>query len=424
MTKGIKILIFAQSYFPEEVSGAVLVTELATDLAAAGHQVTVVTCAPNYPYGKVFTGYQNAWCSREELNGVQVIRTWSYISPRKTFWRRILNYGTYTATSLYGGMATGKPDIVLCFTPPLPLGLSAWLVSRKWGIPLVLQIEDLYPDAAVAAGWLTNSAAIRFFANMEHFIYRKATKISVISKMFRDNLLHKGVDHRKVTVIPVWADPDLVSPAEKENRFRLHYDLGGKFVVMYAGNHGITACLENVLSAAERLQCDSNIKFVFIGEGVQKDFLAKRAISMGLRNTLFLPYQPRELFCEMMAAADVNVVTINLASCMTSLPSKTFNIMASERPVLAIGPQESELCQLVRETECGLAVSIESVDQLVESIRKLKNDKESLRRLGENGRATLLSTYSRSRCVGMLENLLVELHSTWNRRAGYERRNF
>ena len=107
------ILIMAQTYTPEEVSGAVLVSELATDLAAAHHQVTVLTCAPNYPYGKVFQGYQNRWCHREELNGVRVIRTWSYISPLKTFWRRIFSYGTYTATSLYGGLVGGKPDVIL-----------------------------------------------------------------------------------------------------------------------------------------------------------------------------------------------------------------------------------------------------------------------------------------------------------------------
>lgn len=415
------VLIMAQTYAPEEVSGAVLVTELATDLAAANHQVTVLTCAPNYPYGKVLQGYQNRWCHREELNGVHVIRTWSYISPLKTFWRRILSYGTYTATSLFGGLVSGKPDVILCFTPPLPLGLSAWLLSRFWRVPWLLQIEDVYPDAAVSAGLLTNPAAIRFFGAMERFVYRKAAKISVISNTFFDNLLHKGIAAQKVTVIPVWADPDLVCPADKENSFRARYGLKGKFVVMYAGNHGITSCLENLVTAAERLSNDPDIRVVFIGEGVRKRFLSERAQTLNLRNTLFLPYQPRENFCEMMAAADVNVVTLNRESCISSLPSKTFNIMASGRPVLAIGPQESELCQLVEEAECGLAVSIDGTDQLVEAILRLKADREGLARWGKNGRATLESTYSRSRCVGMLEKLLLDLHTSYNRSVSCER---
>jgi len=396
----------------------VLVTELASDLASAGHAVTVVTSAPNYPVGKVFRGYRNHLCYREWLNWVRVIRTWSYISPIKTFWRRILNYGTYTVSSCYGGLVSGKPDVILCFTPPLPLGLSAWLLSRCWGVPWVLQIEDLYPDAAVAAGVLKNPAVIRFFGAMERFIYNQASKISVISKTFQDSLLHKGVEQNKVMVIPVWADPNIVFPAVRENSFRLRYELEGKFVVMYAGNHGITSCLENVLAAAERLSNDGDIRFVFIGEGVRKKSLVDRAQALNLRNTLFLPYQPREVFCDMMASADLNVVTLSRESSMSSLPSKTFNIMASERPVLAIGPQESELCKLIQKTECGLAVSIENTDQLVESIQALRADKEASRRMGKNGRMAIETTYSRSRCVGMLENLLIDLHSTRGRRVG------
>src|SRR5690349_12751692 len=141
------IMLMAQCYAPESVSAAVLITELATDLVRRGHRVTIVTGAPNYPQGRVFEGYRNRLYSSEMLDGVRVIRTWSYISPAKKTLPRLLHYGTYSATAFYGGLLAGKPDVLVSFSPPLPLGLSAWLLRRLWRIPWVLQIEDLYPDA-------------------------------------------------------------------------------------------------------------------------------------------------------------------------------------------------------------------------------------------------------------------------------------
>ena len=263
------ILFMAQCYAPEEVSAAVLITELANDLAKRGHQVEFVTGAPNYPYGRVFDGYRNELLQQEWLEGVHVIRTWSYISPHKSVWPRLLHYGSYSMTALYGGLLAGRPDVIVSYSPPLPLGLSAWLLSRWWGVPWVLQIEDLYPDAAVAAGVLRNQRIIDFFSVLEGFLYHRATHISVISKAFRQRLLVKGVAPEKMTLIPVWADPDLVRPLAKENEFRRTHGLAGKFVVMYAGNFGLTSCLEDVLGAARLLADQRNIRFVLIGEGLE-----------------------------------------------------------------------------------------------------------------------------------------------------------
>ena len=162
------VMFMAQCYAPEEVSAAVLITELATDLVKRGHRVTFITGAPSYPYGRVFPGYRNALYQEQSLDGVRVIRTWSYISPHKAFWPRIWHYGTYSATALYGGLFAGRPDILVNYSPPLPLGVSAWLLARLWGVPWGLELEDLYPDAAVAAGMLQNRTATALFA-MEPF---------------------------------------------------------------------------------------------------------------------------------------------------------------------------------------------------------------------------------------------------------------
>lgn len=403
------ILFFAQCFAPEDVSGAVLTSELAIDLKKKGHQVTFVTGAPNYPYGRVYPGYRNRIYQEEYLEGVRVVRTWSFISPRKSFWPRIFHYGTFSFTALLGGLLAGKPDILVCYSPPLPLGLSIWLLSRTWNVPWVFQLEDLYPDAAVAAGVLRNRYAIQFFEWMERFLYQRATHISLISEGFRRNLLAKGIPTEKISLIPVWADPNLVQPMPKENSFRKRYDLAGRFIVMYAGNIGLTSCLEDVVEAAAILKDDQDIHFVIIGEGVRKDELQDICRKRHLHNIQFLPFQPRESFSETLAAADLNLVTLNQNSYLTSLPSKIFNIMASARPILVIAPAESELANLVNSSDCGVVIPPGNAESLAKVILTLRHQENRSREMGQSGRNLLLKKYSRARCVDMHENMLFSL---------------
>lgn len=413
-----RILLLAQHYAPEEVSGAVLATELAEDLVQRGRQVTFVTCAPNYPEGRVFAGYRNALVDEQYHNGVRVVRVWSYISPSKVFLSRLFNYGTFSLMALLGGLKAGKPDIVFSYSPPLPLGVSAWCLSRLWRVPWVLRVEDLYPDAAVAVGMLRNPTVIRFFSWLERFLYRQADHVSLISEGFRRNLLAKGVFSEKLSVTPVWADPDIVRPLPKDNDFRREYGLEGAFVVMYAGALGHTSSLEDVLDAAGLLLGQSDVRFVIVGEGVKKDALMQTAQQRKLDNVLFLPFQPRKRFAELLAAADVGLVTLNTQSSSYSLPSKIFNIMASGRSILAITPPDSEIAALVTEGQCGVNLSPGDPQRVAEVVRGWQRDPGQLTQMGQNGRAMLESLFSRSRCVESFAQLLAETVDERNRCAG------
>lgn len=419
-----KILLLAQHYAPEDVSGAVLATELATDLASQGHTVTFVTCAPNYPLGKVFSGYRNRFLQSETVDGVRVVRTWSYISTTKSFWKRLFNYGTWSATAFWGGIWSGKPDVIFSYSPPLPLGLSAWLLSRLWRVPWVLRIEDLYPDAAIAAGVMHNSAAIHFFGWLERFLYRRADHISLISEVFRRNLLAKSVSPSKLSVTPVWADPDVVRPLPKDNSFRRQYGLDGAFVVMYAGGLGHTTALGDVLDTAALLQdmprpnsSTPPVRFVIVGEGVKKETLMQDARQRRLDNVLFLPFQPRERFAEMLAAADASLVTLNAQSSSFSLPSKTFNIMASGRPILAITPPDSEIAVLVTSGQCGVNLPLGQPRQVAAVIRDWQSDHARLQQMGQNGRSMMESQFSRDRCIASFGQLLAHTVHGRNRPA-------
>jgi colanic acid biosynthesis glycosyl transferase WcaI len=393
----------AQHYAPEEVSGAVLGTELAADLVKRGYQVTFLTCAPNYPLGKTFPGYKNNIFSDEMIDNVRVVRVWSYIST-KSFWRRIINYGTFSFSAFWGGILSGRHDLLLSFSPPLPLGVSAWLVSKILRIPWILNVMDIYPEIAVATGILKNPLAIEVFEGMEKFLYQRATQIQVLSEGFKDNLLHKGVPSEKISIIPVWADPSLIHPMKKENNFSQEHGVDKKFVVMYSGNLGVNSSLEDAIMAADILKTEEDIYFLFVGEGVRKDSLILMAEQKGLKFVSFLPYQPRELLNSMLASADVGLVTLHADAHHTSLPSKTFNIMASGRPILAVTPIESEISRLIQRYQCGVVVQPRSPEKLAESILLLKNNPELCLELGKNGRMNLEASFSRDYCVSLYDH--------------------
>ncbi len=403
-----RILVLAQHFAPEDVSGAALATQLAVDLVRRGHSVAFATCFPSYPKGVVFDGYRGKFFARETLSGVNVIRTWSYTSPLKTNARRLINQGTFSAAVLLAGLAGGRPDVILSYSPPLPLGLTAWFLSCLWQVPWVLRVEDLFPEAAIAAGAIRSRRVIRILEMLERFLYRRATHISLISSGIRGKLLSRGVPTEKMSVIPAWADPDEVKPMAKQTGFRREYGWQDKFVMLYAGNMGFASALEEVLAAAVLLKEQKDIHFVLIGEGVKKADFEQTVRDEHLENVTLLPYQPRERLSEVLASADVAIVTLNAASSSTSLPSKTFAYMASGRPILAVAASESDVAEIVVTAACGLAVSPGQPEQIANAILELKGDSQRLADMGQRSRNLLESQFSLQHCVDLFEQTLAQ----------------
>lgn len=395
------VLLMGQHFWPEDISGAVLATQFAESLIARGHQVTFATCFPNYPKGIVFDDYRGKLFSRETHNEVAIVRTWSYTAPKEAIKGRFVNYTTFSLTAFVAGLVARPPDIIMSYSPPMPLGLTALLISKLRRVPWVLRVEDLFPEYAIKAGVIRNRALIRVLEWFEKMFYRHAAHVSVISDGFRQKLLERGVPPDKVSVIPVWADPSEVKPMPPNTALRTENDWQDKFIILYSGNLGLTCALEGALDAAELLLPHKDIQFVIVGEGVKKSELIATAEQKQLTNVTFLPYQPRERFPELLATANATLVTLNENSHATSLPGKTFNYLACGRPILTMAPLQSELSQIVNEADAGVCVPLAKPDELADAIVALKADPAEQEKMGRNGRQLLETKFSREHCVDM-----------------------
>jgi glycosyltransferase involved in cell wall biosynthesis len=405
----VNILITANYYYPESIGAGIWVTQLARDLMGRGHELTVVTSFPSYPRGELFDGYRNRLCGREVVDGVEVIRTFTHATSSKSFWARFAAFGAFCLSAAPGYMRWRRQvDVVYAILPPLPLGVSACAIAKASGARLVVNVQDIYPDVAVALNYLTNPAAVALFRRMERWIYGQAERIVVISEGFRHNLLGKGVASAKIDIVPNWADPDEIVPGPSDNAFRretgTHND---DLLVMYSGGLTHNADILPVLDAAARLR-GLPIRFAIVGDGVQKPALVERAASAGLDNVKFYPFQPFARYGEVLAAADVTLVTLNSAATLASVPSKIYKQMAAARPIVAITDACNELSRLVMDAQCGVRVPPGDSGRLATVLTDAMNRRAVFAEMGRRGRAYLERNCSRKTCVARIEAVLVE----------------
>jgi colanic acid biosynthesis glycosyl transferase WcaI len=412
-----KILVLCQNYAPEEQN--FYHHEFTTGLLAQGHDVTMLTAFPHHGKGRVYDGYRGKIFQRETIDGVKVIRTWVYANPSKAALARMLTYFSFCISSLiFGLFVVRRADLVYTSIPPLPLALTGNILARLKRAKLVLSIQDIFPQAAVELGVLTNQRLIRFFERLEKWAYRNADHIVVIAEGFKQNLIGKGVPAEKLSVVSNWADTDFIKPGEKENRFRKELGLGSRFTLIYSGGLTLNSNVTPMVEAAEILR-DEPFAFVIIGEGIHKPVLMRMAEDKKLSNVRFLPFQPRERYPEVLRAADMNLVALNSKATDVSVPSKVYKQMASGRPVLVISSPSNELAHLIINGKCGLLVAPDDPQGLVEALRWAATHSPELTEMGLNGRNYLVQNHSRDRCLHKIDQILKGLISGNN--SGHER---
>jgi colanic acid biosynthesis glycosyl transferase WcaI len=401
-----RLLVVTLYYLPDGSPSAPLYTMLCEALAARGHEVTVIAAVPHYPSGQVDPGYR-AWGMRPSLErGVQVVRVPVPSVLRADLKQRLLQFLCYQVGAALAGMRQVY-DVLLITNPALEAWLPFFFLATLRRTPAVTSVEDVYPEVGVTLGIFRHRAVIKAVAWLERYLLTRSRFVRVLAPSFVEPLENLGISRDRMVTVPGWVDTNFIRPLPRDNRFSREYELHQRFVVLYAGNLGFSQGLEHVLSAAGLLRDDREMLVVLAGEGPRRDFLAAEARRRQLDNVRFLPYQPRARLPEMLASADVSLVTLQQGIAMASLPSKTFSILASGRPLLASVDEASDTWNLVQRSGGGICVPPENPEALAQAIMALQRDPAWRERLGRQGRDYALRHHSPEAAAREFERLLL-----------------
>jgi glycosyltransferase involved in cell wall biosynthesis len=399
------ILLIHQAFAALDEPGGTRHHEMARYLAERGHRVTVIASPVSYLTGR--QGSPGAVKEQDATGGVTILRTYTYPALHKSFVHRVLSFFSFMASSFWAGLRVKQVDLVWGTSPPIFQGPTAWLLSRLKRVPFLFEVRDLWPAFAIQVGVLRNPLLIRLSEWLERFLYRRADRVLVNSPGFLEHVQQRGA--RRVELVPNGADPGMFDPGSDGGAYRQAHGLAGKFVVLYAGAHGLSNDLGLVLQAADRLRDDSRLAIVFLGSGKDKPALQQKALELGLSNVVFLPPVPKLEMSQALSAADACLAILKpIPLYATVYPNKVFDYMAAGRPViLAI---DGVIRQVVEGAEAGLYAPPGDADALAQAIRRLADDPQGAREMGLNGRRCVEELFDRARLAGRLADILEEMH--------------
>jgi colanic acid biosynthesis glycosyl transferase WcaI len=382
-----KILLLSTYFRPDIASTGVIMSKLAHEFVARGHQVTVLTTVPHYDTNKVWPEFSRKLIHTENSGNLRIHRLFTYVARDKAnVFQRILAYGSFNLLSILKGLTLPHHDVILVPSPPLSNGVIADLLGRLRGIPFLYNVQDIWPDVAIRAGVLKNAKMIQRLRRMESYVYRRAAGIAVISEGFRSNLLAKSVPDAKLSVIPNFIDADFITPRPKLNPFSRRHKLEDKFVVLFAGNMGFSQGLETVLDAAKRLQDHPEIEFVMVGNGAGRASAQAYLQQLDLDNVRFLPFQPEEDLPDLYGTADVCLIPLRRGFTTESVPCKLLSIMAAGKPSVAAVDFGSDTWILLDRTRAGICVEPENPVSLADAIVQYYRNQGARKKAGENAR--------------------------------------
>lgn len=402
-----RILMLTDRFPPELRSAAHLFHDLARELQERGHEVAVVTKAPtHYVTGDSKDEGSRGWA---DVDGVRAYRARGVANSGRHHLLRALDHLAVGWTFRRAAVKWPGADVVLVYSPPLPLAQSALGYRRRFGAPVVLNVQDIYPQTVIDLGLLRNRAAIALAERMERRAYAGAAKIVVHSSGNRQFLAErKGVAPERVRVICNWIDVEGVRPGHRDNRFRVEHDLGDKYVVSYAGLMGHAQDLGAILRAAAVTGADDDILYLLVGEGVRESHWRDMVISADLHNVRFLPMQPRERYADLLAASDLCLVPLDASMSTPVVPGKLQSIMAAGRPAIAIVPRGGDAAKLIVESGGGVCVAPGDAESLASTIRRMKGDPSSTQSMGRRGRAFAEASFSLKRAADAYEEVFAE----------------
>jgi glycosyltransferase involved in cell wall biosynthesis len=399
-------ILFLTDNFPPEVNAPASRTfEHCREWVKQGHQVTVITGAPNFPAGKLYAGYKNRLFSRENMDGIKVVRVWTYIAANEGFLKRTLDYVSFAVTGTLASLRVRRVDVIVGTSPQFFTVCAARVIAFLKRRPWVFELRDLWPESIRAVGALKDGPVLRALERLEQHLYRKADAVVSVTHAFRDTLIGRGIDPGKIHVVTNGADLSRFSPRPKDQALSSRLGLSGKFVVGYVGTLGMAHALETVLEAAKRLEHEGQgdrIAFLFLGNGAQKQALVERAESLALKSVTFVDSVPKSEVAHYWSLVNLAVIHLKRDPLFTTVvPSKLFECMAMGIPV-AHGVR-GESAGLVERDQVGVCFEPENPNELAALVLRLADDRGSMEEMSARG-VDAARAYDRSRlALRMLE---------------------
>jgi glycosyltransferase involved in cell wall biosynthesis len=399
------ILLIHQAFTSLDEAGGTRHYEIATHLIAKGHQVTIITSPISYLTGQ--KGVLFLQKSQSPIPGLRIFRTYAYPALHKSFIHRVINFISFMVSAFIKSLQVRQVDLVWGTSPPIFQAVSAWLVARLKRVPFLLEVRDLWPAFAIEVGVLHNPLIIRLSLWLERFLYRHADLVVVNSPGYIEHVKNKGAKH--VEMIPNGSDASMFKPQEKGKDFRKKNNLENKFLVIYAGAHGISNDLVVILQTAKLLTNNPNIHFLLVGDGKEKHALQQKAHEMQLSNLIFMDPVSKNQIAEVLAAADACIAILKpLELYKTTYPNKVFDYMAAGRPVLLV--IDGVIRKVVEEAKCGLFVQPGNADDLAKKTVWLSQYLAKARGMGKAGQKYLMGHFNRielaNKFIKVMENLI------------------
>ncbi|EGR0922715.1 glycosyltransferase WbuB [Vibrio parahaemolyticus] len=371
------ILFLTDNFPPESNAPATRTYEHAVRWVKKGHEVTVITCAPNFPEGKVYKGYKNDFYTISDLDGIKVVRVKTYITSNEGFAKRVLDYISFMFSSFAAGLIQKSPDIIVATSPQFFTACSGWALSAIRRKKFVFELRDIWPASITAVGAMKNSWVIRCLEKIELFLYRRADSIICVTNSFKKELVERGIDKNKIEVVLNGVDLNTYTPRlSKDQKLLETYDLKDKFVLGYIGTHGMAHGLETIVAVAEELQHIDELRFVFAGSGASKQSIVEMVQEKRLENVVFIDRQPKEMMPLIWSLCDVSLVPlVNSKLFETVIPSKIFECMGMGIPTVMSVPL-GEATAIIHDTNSGLIAKSEDISSIKKQILKLYEDPE------------------------------------------------
>ncbi len=369
-----RILFLTENFPPETNAAATRVSERALYWLRAGHQVTVLTSAPNFPGGRLFDGWDNRWRQVGDLGGIRVVRVKTYIAANEGFARRILDFVSFMVSAFVAGLFEPKPDVVISTSPQFFAAVGGWALGGVRRVPFVFELGDLWPRSITAVGAMKDSIVIRWLERLELFLYRRAAAVVALTHAFKADLVRRGISADKIAVVINGVDLPRYAPRPRDEELAAEWGLNDCFVIGYVGTHGMAHGLINVLDAALLLRDAPRVKFLLVGAGAERQMLMQEAGRRGLANVVFGPAQPKEMMPRVWSLCDVALVHLKDSPAFAEvIPSKIFEAMGMGLPLLLVAPV-GEASRIVEADHAGLFVPAADPQALAEAAKRLESD--------------------------------------------------